>query len=664
MSNIFAEKSLDGDIEVYRNVLLVGLRRISDGKIIILEHSHRSQIDKDRLRKILLTHEFYGYNSMGYDAAILWYFLLTDATNAQLKVASDKIIKGRVKWWEVEDMLGIRIPLDFKKNHIDMIEPQPNPFASLKVLNARLHGKRLRELPYDPDLELTDEEIDNLIVYLHNDLDANKNVREALEEPLALRIALSADIGMDLRSKSDSQVGLAIIKKRVEEHLGRKVDRVTTKPGTSFRFTAPDYIKFQSPNLVEILHKIQQHEFVVGDDGKVDLPKWLSDAKIVIGPSTFQMGLGGLHSTEANRTIYADENNVIVSGDVASYYPAIILSLGLYPLATGPAFGVAFEGIRQDRLKAKKAKDKVRDKGGKIALNGGGFGNLGQRFSITYAPHLLIATTLTGQLSLLMLIDRAFYLGIPTISANTDGAEFLCPREHYAGIVLNDEGQLTDRLAPSLIAEICEQWERDTKFDLEFVEYRSMHNLSVNSYIAIKADGSHKRKGPIANPWSKDKSDFDPRGQMMKNPQATICSDAALAMIKHQTPIEETIMACRDIREFITVIRATEGATWRGEYLGKVVRYYWGVGGDQILSAKPHESTGNFKKIPKTEGAIECMDLPDEFPSDIDYAKYIEETTEILRDLGYFGEIKPPQKRIRITKANRRAVLSQFAVAP
>ena len=77
-----------------------------------------------------------------------------------------------------------------------------------------------------------------------------------------------------------------------------------------------------------------------------------------------------------------------------------------------------------------------------------------------------------------------------------------------------------------------------------------------------------------------------------------------------------------------------------------------------------HESTGNFKKIPKTEGAIECMDLPDEFPSDIDYAKYIEETTEILRDLGYFGEIKPPQKRIRITKANRRAVLSQFAVAP
>ena len=664
MTSPFAAKALDGDIEVYRNVLLVGLRRVSDGKIIIAEHSHRSQIDKAWLSKVLLSHEFYGYNSMGYDAAILWYFLQTDATNAQLKIASDKIIKGRVRWWEVEDMLGISIPWEFKKNHVDMIEPQPNPFASLKVLNARLHGKRLRELPYDPDLDLTDPQIDKLIEYLHNDLDANKNVREALEETLSLRVALSADMGMDLRSKSDSQMGLAIIKKRVEEHLGRKVDRASVKPGTSFRFTAPAYIRFQNEQLAGILDKIQQHDFIIGDDGKVDLPKWLSDTKISIGPSTFQMGLGGLHSTESNRTVYADKDNVIVSGDVASYYPAIILSLGLFPAATGPAFGVSYDGIRQDRLKAKKIKDAVRDKGFKIALNGGGFGNLGQRFSITYAPHLLIATTLTGQLSLLMLIDRAFQSGIPTISANTDGAEFLCPREHYSGMVLNEGGKPTDRLAPGLLAGICEQWERDTQFDLEFVEYRSLHNMSVNSYFAIKADGSHKRKGPIANPWSKDKSDFDPRGQMMKNPQATICSDAALAMIKHGTPIEETIRSSRDICEFITVIRASEGASWRGEYLGKVIRYYWGIGGEQILSVKPHPTTGNFKKIPKTEGAIECMDLPDEFPGDIDYARYVDEANTLLDDLGFRGPKKLKQPRIRITKANRALVLSLFGAAP
>ena len=102
------EKTLDFDIEVYGNVILVGLRRASDGKIIIFEESDRSSIDRDRLRRILLTHMMYGYNSMGYDAPLLWYFILENPTLRQMKIASDKIILGRVKWWDVEEMLASR----------------------------------------------------------------------------------------------------------------------------------------------------------------------------------------------------------------------------------------------------------------------------------------------------------------------------------------------------------------------------------------------------------------------------------------------------------------------------------------------------------------------------------------------------------------------------
>src|SRR5690606_5961779 len=121
-----------------------------------------------------------------------------------------------------------------------------NPFASLKVLHARLHGKQLRELPFDPDVSLEHWQIDKLREYLHNDLDATDMLYQALEEPLSLREALSNDLGMDLRSKSDSQMGLAIIKRRVEERLGRRVDRTTIAPGTTFKYTAPDYIRFET----------------------------------------------------------------------------------------------------------------------------------------------------------------------------------------------------------------------------------------------------------------------------------------------------------------------------------------------------------------------------------------------------------------------------------
>lgn len=308
-------------------------------------------------------------------------------------------------------------------------------------------------------------------------------------------------------------------------------------------------------------------------------------------------------------------------------------------------------------LRAEEAECKVKDAGGKVSLNGT-YGKLGSRYSVLFAPHLMISVTLTGQLTLLMLIERAEAAGIPVVSGNTDGVLFRCPRSKTNGLA-------GERLKPSPLEAICSQWERDTVMELEFGEYKSVYNQSVNSYFAIKADGGHKRKGPLGNPWNKDPSDFDPvRGQLMKNPQATICSDAALALIKDGTPIEETIRGSQDIRDFVTVIKASKGATWRDEYLGKVVRYYWGIDGTPIMEKEPHASTGNYKKVPKSDGAIPCMMLPDEFPRDIDYAKYFDETKDILRDLGYFGEIKPPQKRIRITKANRKAVLSQFAVAP
>jgi hypothetical protein len=383
----------------------------------------------------------------------------------------------------------------------------------------------------------------------------------------------------------------------------------------------------------------------------------------------------------------------LVDADVASQYPSIIEQLGLYPKALGPEFLKVYSQIKIDRIKAKKrAKEikrelpgvndpdriaslkaelercTVQDKGGKIQLNGV-YGKLGSAFSVLHAPHLLIAVTLTGQLTLLMMIEWAEEAGIPVVSANTDGVLFKVPREKYDGLS-------GDRLNPSVLEELTSQWELETGFDFEFGEYESIWNASVNTYYAIKPNGGHKRKGAIGNPWNKHPDDFDPvRGQLMKNPQMTICSDAALAMIKHGTPLETTILNCKDISGFLTVIKATGGAVWGGEvipmegdedlitslkggeYLGKTIRYYWGIDGQPIFEAKPNAS-GNHKKISKTDGAIECMNLPDEFPSDIDYNKYVQEARDILISVGFYGNFDPDEKAIKPLKQNRSLFLA------
>lgn len=670
------------DIEVYRNFFYVAFKREKDGYRVGFELSARSpDFDWRRVNKIMRNNRIVTFNGNGYDVPLIFYALSlmkrgdlsAEKICALVKSKSDAIINGKVRYWQVEDLLKIKLP---RIDHIDLIETQPNAIASLKTLNGRLHGKRMQDLPIPPDTVLTNEQMDITADYcLQSDLDATHNLFDALKEPLELRIALGAEYGQDFRSKSDSQIGETIVKKRVEQLTGARPQKVDTKPGTTFKYPIPAFMKFETPELQAILDRLRETEFVVNDKGKVDLPDWLANARIPLGSSVYQMGIGGLHSTEANRAVHSDDERVLIDADVASMYPTIILMLGLFPKALGKHFLETYRGIKDNRLAAKKrAKEikkllksfdgsaegrgkleaelfacEVADKGLKIALNGV-FGKLGSRYSILFAPHLLLSVTLTGQLSLLMLIERAVGRGIDVVSGNTDGVLFHCPREHFAGL----DG---DRLFDSFLAEICTEWERETGMDLEFAEYLSVYNQSVNSYFAIKADGGHKRKGPLANPWNKDRSDFDPRGQLMKNPQATICSDAALALIKHGTPIEDTIYGCTDIRQFVTVIKADGGATWRGDYLGKVVRYYWSTDGDPIFKAKAHAKTGNHPMVPKTEGCAPCMTLPDELPDDLDYDRYIRVTREILMDLGYMDRPPPPPKLVRLTKANTAPIL-------
>lgn len=328
-------------------------------------------------------------------------------------------------------------------------------------------------------------------------------------------------------------------------------------------------------------------------------------------------------------------------------------------------------------LKAEKGRLSVQDKGAKISLNGS-YGKLGSGYSVLFAPHLMVAVTLTGQLSLLMLIEEASLRGIPVVSANTDGVLFACPRSKFNGFVMQ-EGKPTDRLNPSPLQDIIDWWEGVTSFHLEFGEYRSVYSQSVNTYMAIKPDGGFKRKGKLANhwreelPWGGKNGDFDPaRSGLMKAPAMTICADAALGMILHGIPVEKTIRECQDIREFITITTATGGATWgpgrpiyetveridkngkkvrhkplvgyEGEfYLGKLVRFYWSTQGNPIIRVKGHAATGNRGIVAKTDGCRPAMTLPDDFgvPGDLDIQRYIDEANAILKDIGWKPDASP-----------------------
>ena len=658
------------DCEVYRNFFYIGMKRKEDGKRVGYEFSDRSDFDRDKVRALMRRYQTVGFNSQNYDLPMI-YLALSGASTSDIKDASDHVIQNRVPYWRVEQELGINIPMN-RIDHIDLWDTNPAVMKGLKALNGSMHHKRLQELPYAHTSVLTHDEMDRTIEYCQfGDIDGTEMLFDALREPIMLREAMREKYDtVDLRSKSDAQVGETILKTEVERMKGDRIKKAIIPDGTTFRYEPPAWMKFKTPYMQQVLREIASTDIDV-NGGKVDFPKAFEKFEIVFDGMKHTLGIGGLHSTESNRAVHSTADTILIDADVASQYPGIIMKLGLFPKAMGRDFLPVYKSIIDARLAAKRSKDKTTDKGLKIAINGS-YGKLGSGYSVLFAPHLMVAVTLTGQLSLLMLIEEASLRGIPVVSANTDGVLFACPRSKFNGFVQKD-GEDTDRLNPSPIQDIIEWWEGVTSFHLEFAQYRSVYSQSVNSYMAIKPDGSYKRKGKLANhwraelPWGGKNGDFDPaREGLKKAPAMTICADAALGMILHGIPVEKTIRECTDIREFITITAATGGATWgpgqpiytptervdgkgrtirskaltgyEGEfYLGKLVRFYWSTQGNPIIRVNGHKATGNRGIVAKTNGCRPMMTMPDDFgvPGDLDYRRYIDEANAILRDIGW-----------------------------
>jgi hypothetical protein len=304
------------------------------------------------------------------------------------------------------------------------------------------------------------------------------------------------------------------------------------------------------------------------------------------------------------------EEFYLIDRDCASYYPNIILNQGLYPSHMGKAFLKVYRSIVERRLKAKKEKNKVVADSLKITINGS-FGKLGSKYSSLYAPDLMIQVTLTGQLALLMLIEMVELIGIPVVSANTDGIVIKCPVDRYDD--LNN---------------VVKYWEKLTNFETEETRYKALYSRDVNNYLAVKEDNKCKAKGTYSTPG------------LQKNPTSLICVDAIKAIIVDSTPIEETILNCKDLTRFLTVRTVKGGGEQDGVYLGKAVRWYY--------STETKNKTINYiasgNKVAKSEGAKPCMDLPPTFPTDINYQWYINETIEMLHDIDFYYRVKKPEQ--------------------
>lgn len=576
-------------------------------------------LDIVNLRKELSRSTFVSFNGINYDMPLIALALM-GAECSTLKAASDAIIVGGVKHWEL--LKRYQVPALDWVDHIDLMEVCPGQYG-LKAYGAKMGTDKLQDLPIEPGASIAFYDRGRLREYCGNDLKLTGELYETVKKQIELRAKMGEQYGLDLRSKSDAQIAEAVMKKL----LDRKIYPPAIVERT-FKYKPPLWVKFQKLNL---LAQLDRMVFSVNYKGGIDAPPELEALTINIGNSAYKMGSGGLHSQEASISHHADEVTFLSDFDVASYYPALIINTGIFPPAIGEQFIDIYRGFRDERVSIKKT-DKDKADMLKIFLNGT-FGKLASPYSIFYSPESFVQVTLTGQLALLMLIEQLESNGLSVVSGNTDGIIIKCREDQRA-------------LRNSLIM----QWEHETGLVMEETPYRSTHNRDVNSYINVTTDGKIKKKGV-----------FSDSGVFGSNPAGQICIDAIEAYLLHGTPIEATILDCSDIKKFVYV-RAVRGGGYYTEselvpkkpskrkeqelllkygfddyallqqwlklgaaYLGKTVRWYYGKESNGSIHYRTNDNL-----VPSTEGAVPCMDLPKNLPSDIDYNRYISDAYKLL----------------------------------
>lgn len=604
--------TLEFDIECYPNYFLAAFKSKKYNKVTYVEMTYDQGLDIPKFKWILESFEIITFNGIGYDMVIA-AMAIGGCTNAQLKEATNLIIQKQeegiekirpyqvLKMYKVKALKGI--------NHIDLMEVAPN-FGSLKMRAGRMHAKRMQDLPFKHDMILTQNHIAIIRWYCINDLSHTELLRERLKQQMDLRVIMSSENGIDLRSKSDAQIAEAVIAQEIKRITGQQPKGVEVIAGTPYMYNPPPFMRFFTPTMQYVYNVICNTTFYVGESGRIGLPPHISDLTIPIGKATYQMGIGGLHSQEKKAIHKSDDEYLIIDRDVESYYPMLMLVLNLFPPHLGPVFLQVFKAIVDRRLAAKHRGDKVGAQSLKIVVNGT-YGKLGEKHSIIYRPDGIIQVTLTGQLLLLMIIERLEYMGFEVVSANTDGIITKVKRSRYAEF-----------------EAMFKEWERETGLKTEETRYSAVYSRDVNSYIAFKEKGGYKAKGAYVNPWDPEAKIEDE--QLGKNPSCSISRIAVRKFLEDGTPLIKTITASKDIRDFVHVVNVAGGGWKDGVYLGKAVRWYYAKGekGNIVYA-------DSGKQVGKSVGAKPCMFLPDEFPEDIDYDYYVENSTKMLKHIGY-----------------------------
>ena len=514
------------DIEVFAYDWIVVFRNPEAENNHIVIHNNNHQ-----LREFLAQDNVIGgFNNKHYDDWIL-LTMINGGDNERVKDHNDFIIGGG-NGWEYPFISFQKKP--FKS--FDLRDDIADKGLSLKAVEGNLYLPIVESsVPFDIDQPLTPEELEEVIRYCKNDVDATVRLYQERAEYLTSKKIVGNMYGVpeaEALGLTNAKLSARVLGAKAVERSDERDYEIPSNLDTDL---IPEpvlkfFLQIKDKQIPDV--KL----FGTGKQGSkgMTLDVWIetSDGRC---PVTYAWG--GVHGAKPAYIAEATEDRLIVNYDVASLYPNSMINFGYCSRSMEDPD--AYKKLVETRLAAKKAGDKEKAGALKLVVNTV-YGAMLNKYNDLADRRAGRSVCISNQLAMTQLIVMLAQRlrTIDFININTDGIMFLI-----------------DRSEDAYAAQIVNKWSEVTRFEMERDEFAKVIQKDVNNYIGILPSGKMKTKGGFVSLYN---------GGSFKSNSLVIIDKAVVEYLVNGTPIEETIRSASNIFDFQRIEKT--GGTFEGSY--------------------------------------------------------------------------------------------------
>lgn len=486
---------------------------------------------------------------------------------------------------------------------------------SLKEIEILLHMPNVQEYEGNFDMQIEECDIDAMIEYNVNDVDATETLLNKVKEDVELRLEVEKEWGFDALSMSGVRFGEEILLRKTLDITNTTKDELKTRTRKVGDIRLGDiilpFIQYSNPKLKEVLLDVKN---ATCNASKSDKKQKNYEKKFVLSNICYSIGEGGIHTINEPRVYKPTAEQFIGHSDVTSMYPSLAIIHHWLPVHLGKDFWNVYNALYEERLSAKRNGELLKSKAFKQALNAL-TGKMQQESSWAYDPLNVYKIRINGQLILLMLVDKLLELNCKIVQVNTDGVVYIA-----------------DKSARFAIADAIKEVEQLTQLTFESDDYESFYQYDVNNYFGVRKGYSQSGDPRLIEKKGKFITEIGLNNSMTP----VVISKAVINYFLNNEPIDKFIKKDRDIRDFLMSqsVNKESKVEYGGKQIQRINRYYASNSGYYLIRIKDkmYEKRSETKI---TEYGVRILNKIDATPIEnrhLDYQYYISKAKKIASE--------------------------------